>query len=106
MAVDLLPRLEFDPGKDSPRVELGYPMEAVLELELEAWALEQEAMKGQELPLGLVLVEEWVQIAQADAPALPMMLPLLLLLLLPNSMVLAWVVEAWVMVSPGLSWGC
>ena len=82
-------------------MELGQPMEpeAVLELELEAWALEQEAMEGQELPLGLVLVEEWDQIAQADALellALLLMLrcPLLMLLLLPNSMVLAWVVEA------------
>ena len=93
-------------------MELGHPMEAVLELELEleAWALEQEAMEGQELPLGLVLVEELDQIAQADVLellALPMMLrcPLLMLLLLPNSMVLAWVVEASVMVSPELNWG-
>ena len=82
--------------------------EAVLELKLEAWALEQEALEGLELPLGLVLVEEWDQIAQADALALLMMLrcPVMMLLLLPNSMVLAWVVEAQVMVSPDLNWGC
>ena len=94
-------------------MELGQPMaqEAGLELRLEpelaALELELEAMKGLVLPLGLVLVEEWVQIAQADALEFldfPMMM--LLLFLFPNSMVLAWVVEAQVMVSPDLNGGC
>ena len=107
MAVGLLPRLEFDPGEDSPRVELGWPLEqeAVLEVELAAWALEQEALAGLELPLGLVLVEEWAQTVQADALEFLLMIPLSLLLL-PNWMVLAWVVEASVVVSPDLKWGC